>query len=242
MSARLQLSAMLAIVALAAIAPAAVEAAPKPAAAPSGAPMSQQELFRRLRALPYFAGMTDEQLRAMPLPPGFKNWHEFLAANEQLEAAERAKPSPKPTVRPEDDPSVPNPTRDRQVLERAKAGDAAAQAQVGVWSLYGRGALIPLDEKAAMAWLRQAAEQRNLIGVDYMSASYESGNSVFNRDRAEALKWGIVLKALQREAGKPTAETDARLKRIRAEMTPAQIQDGEARAKAWLAAHPAKRR
>ncbi|MFN3429166.1 MAG: hypothetical protein ACK46X_04345 [Candidatus Sericytochromatia bacterium] len=235
-----QLPMLLVLLAVAAIAPTAATAAPPPAA--SAAPVSEQELFRRLRALPYFAGMTDEQLRAMPLPPGFKNWQEFLAANEQLEAAERAKPSPKPTVRPEDNPAIPHPTRDRLVLDKAKAGDAAAQAQIGVWSLYGRGALIPLSEPAAAKWLRLAAEQRNLTGVDYMSAFYESGNSVINRDRTEAYKWGIALKALQREAGKPTAETDARLQRIRAEMTPAQVKDAEARAKAWLAAHPPKRR
>ncbi|MOA18066.1 hypothetical protein D3C78_1383520 [compost metagenome] len=129
-----------------------------------------------------------------------------------------------------------------RVLERAKAGDAAAQAQIGIWSLYGRGTLIPLDEKAAFQWQERAAAQRHLVGVDYMSAFYENGNTAVKRDAVESLKWAYVLKTLQQEEGKPTAQTDARLKRLEAGLTPVQIREAKGRAAVWLKAHPAPKR
>jgi hypothetical protein len=85
-----------------------------------------------------------------------------------------------------------------------------------------------------------AAEQRHRIGMGFMSAFYESGNTVVDRDRAEALKWAIALKAVELDARVDIRETEARIARIKAEMTPREIAEGEARARAWLAAHPGR--
>lgn len=222
------------IVTAAVCAPVAAIAAPPPAAATAS---DEQALFKRLRENPYFAPMTDEQLRQHPLPPGVRSWQEFLAMQDQLAAT----PAPKPSARPKAHSAfheAPNEALDRKVLARAAAGEAAAQAQVGIWSLYGWGKLIPLDERAAVKWHRLAAEQRHRVSVGFMSAFYESGNTAVERDRAEALKWALVLKSLEREAGEPSRETDARIARIKAEMERPEIVDGEARARAWLAAHP----
>lgn len=216
--------------------PAVAIAAP-PAQAASAS--DEQALFKRLRENPYFAPMTDEQLRQHPLPPGVRSWQEFLAMQDQLAATPSPRPTPRFQVRSEFH-EAPNETLDRKVLARAAAGEAAAQAQVGIWSLYGWGKLIPLDERAAVKWHRLAAEQRHRVSVGFMSAFYESGNTAVDRDRAEALKWALVLKSLEREAGVTSRETDARITRIRAEMERPAIKDGEARAWAWLAAHPAK--
>ena len=162
METRTLLATLTMLATLAVGAPAAI-AAPQPAA--SASPMSEQALFQRLRALPFFAGMTDEQLRAQPLPPGFKSWQEFLAAHEQLNA-----PTPKATPRPQPAADAPNLARDRQLIDRAEAGDAAAQAQLGIWSLYGRGTLIPLDVKVGDRILfgKYAGTEVEIKGVKHL--------------------------------------------------------------------------
>jgi hypothetical protein len=38
-----------------------------------------------MRRIPYFAQMSDEQLRKMPLPPGLKDWGEVQGLNQQLD-------------------------------------------------------------------------------------------------------------------------------------------------------------
>jgi TPR repeat protein len=211
-----------------------------PAASPTvSAPSDEQALFKRLRANPYFAPLTDEQLRQHPLPPGVASWQEFLDMQDRLAATPAPKPSPRIKVRSEFH-DAPNEVLDRKVLARATAGDAAAQAQVGIWSLYGWGKLIPLDERAAVKWHRLAAEQRHRVSIGFMSAFYESGNTAVDRDRAEALKWALILKAVEQEARADVRETDARIARIKGEMTPREIAEGEARARAWLASHPAR--
>jgi hypothetical protein len=214
-------------------------------AAPSAvasAASDEQAVFKRLRENPYFAPMTDEQLRQHPLPPGVRSWQHYLEALDQMAATPAPKPSAPARARSAFH-EAPDEALDRKVLARAAAGEAAAQAQVGIWSLYGWGKLIPLDERAAVKWHRLAAEQRHRVSVGFMSAFYESGNTVVDRDRVEALKWALVLKSLEREAGETSRETDARIARIRAEMKRPEIADGEARAWKWLAAHaaPAKR-
>jgi hypothetical protein len=237
MIARTRWMALALLVTAAVCAPAGAIAAPSPT--PTAAAGDEQALFKRLRANPYFAPMTDEQLRAHPLPPGVSSWREFLDLQDRLAATPTPKPSVRPKVRSEFH-EAPNEALDRKVLARAAAGEAAAQAQVGIWSLYGWGKLIPLDERAAVKWHRLAAEQRHRIGLGFMSAFYESGNTAVDRDRAEALKWAIALKAVEQEARLDVRETDARIARIKAEMTPREIAEGEARARAWLTAHPAR--
>lgn len=218
-----------------------VTAIAAPSAAAS-APSDEQALFKRLRENPYFAPMTDEQLRQHPLPPGVGSWREFLAMQDRLAATPAPRPSAPARARSAFH-EAPDEALDRKVLARAAAGEAAAQAQVGIWSLYGWGKLIPLDERAAVKWHRLAAEQRHRVSVGFMSAFYESGNTVVDRDRVEALKWALVLKSLEREAGETSGETDARIARIKAEMERPAVAEGEARAGKWLAAHaaPAKR-
>lgn len=53
---------------------------PRPSLAPNEA-----EKFAKMRRIPYFAKMSDEQLRKMPLPPGLKDWGEVQGLNQQLD-------------------------------------------------------------------------------------------------------------------------------------------------------------
>lgn len=214
-------------------------------AKPSPQAAEEQALFKRLRAVPYFAPMTDEQLRRQPLPPGFKNWQEFLKTNDAMNSGLNwvlVAPSPRLRAHGEwlDPDKVDQKAFAQAVMEKAEAGHATYQLQLGLWYLTGSQPFIRQDERAAFMWFQRAAEQRVPGAIDHLSYFCENGGPAIARDWVEALKWTLVHREIERTYGADTGQTDARIERLRAGLTPEEAADAEARAQAWLAAHPAR--
>ena len=81
---------------------------------------------------------------------------------------------------------------EKTIQERAEAGDADAQAQLG--HLYEIGDGVPQDFAGAAKWYRKAAEQGNAEAQLYLGCSYAIGRGV-PKDSTEHLKW--IRKAAQ---------------------------------------------
>ena len=79
----------------------------------------------------------------------------------------------------------------------AEAGDASAQANLGV--LYWRGEGVEEDHAEAVRWFRLAAEQGNGIAQDNLGQMYYLGQGV-ERDPGEAARW-IRAAAMQGDPG-----------------------------------------
>jgi hypothetical protein len=71
-------------------------------------------------------------------------------------------------------------------LPLAQAGDASAQANLGVMYLRGQGT--PTDEAKAMRWLRLAADQGNAIAQDNLGQMYYLGQGT-PKDLEAAARW-----------------------------------------------------
>lgn len=65
--------------------PAKVAAKPTPKPTPRPTEDPNQKIFDALRQHPQFAGMTDDEIRNMPLPPGMKDWKQVLAMTGKLD-------------------------------------------------------------------------------------------------------------------------------------------------------------
>src|SRR5579864_924144 len=74
-----------------------------------------------------------------------------------------------------------------KLLERANAGDPAAQVEAGAMYAVGRRG-VKVDLKAAAMWFRKAAEQGNVDGQFKLGAMYEHGRGV-DADATEAANW-----------------------------------------------------
>ena len=81
---------------------------------------------------------------------------------------------------------------EKTIQERAEAGDADAQLQLG--HLYESGEGVPKDFTEAAKWYRKAAEQGNAEAQLYLGCLYSIGRGV-PKDFAEHLKW--IRKAAQ---------------------------------------------
>lgn len=74
--------------------PAKVAAKPTPRPTPRPSADPNKKLFDALRQHPQFAGMTDEQIRNTPLPPGMKDWKQVLAMTGKLDELDWTQPPP----------------------------------------------------------------------------------------------------------------------------------------------------
>lgn len=72
------------------------------------------------------------------------------------------------------------------VMEKAKAGDAAAQNTVGVWYYTGKDS-IKQDYKHALQWWAQSAKQENIDAIANMAMCYQLGRGT-EKDSALAVK------------------------------------------------------
>lgn len=72
------------------------------------------------------------------------------------------------------------------VMEKAKAGDAAAQNTVGVWYYTGKGT-IQQDYKQAMQWWARSAKQGNADAIGNMAMCYQLGRGI-EKDSAMSIK------------------------------------------------------
>jgi len=74
-----------------------------------------------------------------------------------------------------------------QMRQRAQAGDAQAQNEVGM--MYEKGLMsYPQDDKQAAQWYRKAAEQGHAIAQGNLGTLYMEGKGV-PQDNAQALQW-----------------------------------------------------
>jgi hypothetical protein len=79
--------------------PTPVAAKPKPTPKPTPTPTPKQQdkehaTFEALRKYKEYAGLTDEQIRKMPLPPGMKDWKSVLAMTQELDKLDWTQPPP----------------------------------------------------------------------------------------------------------------------------------------------------
>ncbi len=74
----------------------------------------------------------------------------------------------------------------RATLEKAEAGNAQAQNDLGI--MYKDGLGVPKDEVEAVKWLRKAADQSNAMAQAYLGFMYVEGLGV-PKDEVEAVKW-----------------------------------------------------
>lgn len=79
--------------------PVKVAAKPKPAPTPKATPVPKSPdkdhaTFEALRKYKEYAGLTDEQIRKMPLPPGMKDWKSVLAMTKELDKLDWTQPPP----------------------------------------------------------------------------------------------------------------------------------------------------
>ena len=73
-----------------------------------------------------------------------------------------------------------------QTKARAEAGNAFAQASLGVMYHYGEG--VPENDTEAVKWFRLAAEQGEAAAQFNLGSSYANGEGVPEND-TEAVKW-----------------------------------------------------
>lgn len=79
--------------------PLKVAAKPTPRPTPHPTEDPNKKLFDALRKYPQFAGMTDDEIRRMPLPPGMKDWKEVLAMTGKLDDLDWTQPPPETSPR-----------------------------------------------------------------------------------------------------------------------------------------------
>jgi hypothetical protein len=73
-------------------------AAPQQPAKKPAQPAAQSEAarFKLMRTMPFYAHMSDAELRRQKLPPGFKRWEDVAAMNQQLQGYQAPRPTPEP--------------------------------------------------------------------------------------------------------------------------------------------------
>jgi len=118
----------------------------------------------------------------------------------------------------------------RELVPLAEQGHQRAQFQVGELYSYGRG--VTKDYTMAAKYYRMASEQGHAVSQRSLAFLYFMGRGV-EKDIVEAYKWHTLAAR--------TSKTSQRLRAsIAQKMTPAQIEEGQYRADAWLAANPGK--
>lgn len=75
---------------------------------------------------------------------------------------------------------------DQTLLDKARAGEAAAQVAVG--EKYAAGVYVAQDLKQAAEWYRKAADQGDAAGEVHLAELYRDGRGV-ERDKTQAADW-----------------------------------------------------
>jgi hypothetical protein len=115
----------------------------------------------------------------------------------------------------------------------AERGDPDAQYNLGVMYHLGHG--VPVDHKAAFSWYRKAADKGVGVAMGNLAILYVSGAKSAT-DFVQAYKWFTLSIDLISDPNLRQSMTQNRTL-ISAHMTRAQIDAGEALARAWHAAH-----
>lgn len=83
-------------------------------------------------------------------------------------------------------PVASTPTALSEIQQRAAAGDAEAQFELG--QAYEQGKAVAQDDEKAVEWFRKAADQGNAKAQNSLGVMYALGHGV-TRDREEAVRW-----------------------------------------------------
>lgn len=116
---------------------------------------------------------------------------------------------------------------------RKAADQGLAESQFNLGVLYQNGRGVPRDYRQSAMWYRTAAGHGHARAQLNLGAMYANGEGV-PRDYVEAYKW-LNLAA----ANLPPSQSESRelavngRDQIAARMTPAQVAEGESRARAW---------
>ena len=124
---------------------------------------------------------------------------------------------------------------DAALLAKAKAGDAAAQAQVG--ECYAQGNGVPQDYKQAAVWYLKAANQGNTGAQGPMGMLYTLGLGV-PRSYTDAYFW---LELAAQVPGPNQARYNANRENVGTHLTIDQLAAIHEREAKWKAAHPQKK-
>lgn len=118
----------------------------------------------------------------------------------------------------------------KELVPLAEQGHVRAQFQIGELYSYGRG--VEKDYAMAAKYYAMASEQGHAVSQRSLAFLYFMGRGV-EKDIVEAYKWHTLAAR--------TSKTSQLLRAsIAKKMTAAQIEEGQARADAWLASHPGK--
>jgi len=118
----------------------------------------------------------------------------------------------------------------RELVPLAEQGHQRAQFQIGELYSYGLG--VEKDYALAARYYRMASEQGHAVSQRSLAFLYFMGRGV-EKDIVETYKWHTLAAR--------TSKTSQRLRAsVAKKMTPAQIEEGQARADAWLAVNPGK--
>ena len=114
---------------------------------------------------------------------------------------------------------------EKTVQERAKAGNAMAQYNLGVMYYEGEG--VPQDKAEAVKWYRKAAEQGYADAQVNLGVMYANGQGV-PEDDAKALMFSNLAAAKGDEAGKENREM------IKEDMPKEEIAEAQKLTREWL--------
>ena len=114
---------------------------------------------------------------------------------------------------------------EKTIQERAEAGDADAQYNMGM--MYDNGDEVPQDKDEAMKWMRKAAEKGNAKAQNNLGGSYYNGDGV-PQDKAKASMFFNLAAAKGHENGKDNSE------QIKKRMTKEQIAEGQKLTREWV--------
>jgi len=113
---------------------------------------------------------------------------------------------------------------------RKAAEQGHAQAQYDLALAYDEGIGVLKDLTQATHWWRKAAEQGHALAQTRLGLAYASGSGV-EEDWTQAYAWAIIAQATGGETEKETEAIRKATNLFESELTPAQITQGQQRAK-----------
>ncbi len=112
----------------------------------------------------------------------------------------------------------------KELLKKAEAGDAEAQAEVGIRYFDGQGVI--KDEVEAVKWFRKAADQGDARAQNGLGVCYGKGKGV-SKDYETGYMWYLLAGAQGSELARKNAGI------VEKGLTPEQRANGQKRAREW---------